>query len=70
MRYVRTFRRGWTERIAGDEHGGVEYALTKADWERCQGRDAGSFRAKRELTGRTNEVRSSFASRSTGLVSN
>ena len=32
--YVRTFHQEWPERIEGDEHGDVEYALTRADWER------------------------------------
>ena len=31
---VRTFHQEWPYRIPGDEHGDVEYALTKADWER------------------------------------
>jgi RimJ/RimL family protein N-acetyltransferase len=34
LMYVRTFRQEWPDRIEGDEHGDVEYALTKADWER------------------------------------
>jgi RimJ/RimL family protein N-acetyltransferase len=34
LRYVRTFHQEWPERIEGDEHGDVEYALTKAGWER------------------------------------
>jgi len=33
---VRTFHQEWPERIEGDEHGDVEYALRKADWERRQ----------------------------------
>ena len=32
--YVRTFHQEWPYRIEGDEHGDVEYALTKADWKR------------------------------------
>ncbi len=32
LRYVRTFHQQWPDRIEGDEHGDVEYALTKADW--------------------------------------
>ena len=32
LTYVRTFHQEWPERIEGDEHGDVEYALTKADW--------------------------------------
>ena len=31
---VRTFHQEWPDRIPGDEHGDVEYALTRADWER------------------------------------
>ncbi len=34
LTHVRTFHQEWPERIEGDEHGDVEYALTKADWER------------------------------------
>src|SRR3954462_2507498 len=33
---VRTFHQEWPDRIPGDEHGDVEYALTRADWERQQ----------------------------------
>jgi RimJ/RimL family protein N-acetyltransferase len=33
LRYVRTLHLDWPERIPGDEHGEVEYALTKAEWE-------------------------------------
>jgi RimJ/RimL family protein N-acetyltransferase len=36
LTYVRTFHQEWPERIEGDEHGDVEYALTKSDWERRQ----------------------------------
>ena len=36
LKYVRTFHQQWPDRIEGDEHGDVEYALTKADWERRQ----------------------------------
>ena len=34
LTYVRTLHQQWPERIEGDEHGDVEYALTRADWER------------------------------------
>ncbi len=34
LRCVRTFHQEWPWRIEGEEHGDVEYALTKADWER------------------------------------
>lgn len=33
LRYIRTFHQDWPEPIPGDEHGEVEYALTKAEWE-------------------------------------
>jgi RimJ/RimL family protein N-acetyltransferase len=33
LRYVRTFHQDWPYRIPGDEHGDVEYALTRAEWE-------------------------------------
>ena len=36
LTYVRTFHQEWPERIEGEEHGDVEYALTKAEWERRQ----------------------------------
>jgi RimJ/RimL family protein N-acetyltransferase len=34
MRRVRTFHGEWPERIPGDEHGDVEYAITREEWER------------------------------------
>lgn len=37
LRFVRTFQQDWPERIPGDEHGEVEYALTKAQWETTAG---------------------------------
>ena len=33
LRYVRTFHADWPDKIPGDEHGDVEYALTLAEWE-------------------------------------
>ena len=33
LRYVRTFHADWHEKIPGDEHGDVEYALTREEWE-------------------------------------
>ncbi|MGW4940032.1 GNAT family N-acetyltransferase [Actinoplanes sp. NPDC004185] len=33
LRYIRTFHQDWPERIPGDEHGDVEYALTRAEWQ-------------------------------------
>lgn len=32
LRHVRTFFGDWPERVPGDEHGDVEYALTRAEW--------------------------------------
>jgi hypothetical protein len=32
MRLVRLFHGEWPERIPGDEHGDVEYAITREDW--------------------------------------
>jgi RimJ/RimL family protein N-acetyltransferase len=40
LKYVRTFHQEWPEHIEGDEHGDVEYALTKTDWGR-QGKERG-----------------------------
>ena len=34
LRLVRTFHQPWPDPIEGDEHGDVEYALSRADWER------------------------------------
>ncbi|CAA9442579.1 MAG: Acetyltransferase, GNAT family [uncultured Rubrobacteraceae bacterium] len=34
LAYVRTFHQPWPYPIEGSEHGDVEYALRKADWER------------------------------------
>jgi RimJ/RimL family protein N-acetyltransferase len=33
LRLVRTFHQPWPDRIEGDEHGDVEYALTRTEWE-------------------------------------
>ena len=33
MREIRTFHADWPVRIPGDEHGDVEYAITRAEWE-------------------------------------
>ena len=34
LRLVRAFHQEWPESIPGDEHGDVEYALTRDEWER------------------------------------
>ncbi len=33
LRHVRTYHADWPVRIAGDEHGDVEYAIERAEWE-------------------------------------
>jgi RimJ/RimL family protein N-acetyltransferase len=33
LNFVRTFYQQWPEMIAGSEHGDVEYALSRAEWE-------------------------------------
>lgn len=38
MRLVRAFHQEWPQRIEGDEHGDVEYAITRAEWEEQQRR--------------------------------
>lgn len=43
---VRTFHQEWPDPIEGTEHGEVEYALDKADWERWEA--AGRERAPRD----------------------
>jgi RimJ/RimL family protein N-acetyltransferase len=35
LTYLRTFHLDWPETIDGGEHGDVEYALDRADWERA-----------------------------------
>ena len=44
LRYIRTFHGDWPFTIPGDEHGDVEYAITRAEWEedRLERRSAGS----------------------------
>ena len=38
LRHVRTFHQEWPDPIEGDEHGDVEYALTREEWEEQQNR--------------------------------
>ena len=33
LRFVRAFHQEWPDRIEGEEHGDVEYALTRTEWE-------------------------------------
>jgi hypothetical protein len=37
MRRVRQFQQEWPYRIEGEEHGDVEYALTRDEWEAQRG---------------------------------
>jgi RimJ/RimL family protein N-acetyltransferase len=39
LRYVRTFHAEWPVRIPGDEHGDVEYALDRGEWEQDRAGD-------------------------------
>lgn len=36
MRAARTFHQDWPDHIPGDEHGDVEYAITREEWEQQQ----------------------------------
>ena len=36
LELVRTFHQDWPDKIDGDEHGDVEYALTRAQWEHAR----------------------------------
>ena len=38
LRLVRTFFAEWPDRIPGDEHGDVEYAITREEWLAAQSR--------------------------------
>ena len=40
LEYVRTFHADWPVSIPGDEHGDVEYAITRAEWEEDRRRGA------------------------------
>lgn len=41
LRETRTFHQDWPHPIPGDEHGDVEYAVTREEWERAQAVAAG-----------------------------
>ena len=36
LRHVRTFHQEWPDEIEGSEHGDVEYALTREQWEQLR----------------------------------
>ena len=38
LHFVRTVHHNWPVRIPGDEHGDVEYALDRAEWESAAAR--------------------------------
>jgi RimJ/RimL family protein N-acetyltransferase len=40
LRFARTFHRPWPDPIPGDEHGDVEYALIRAEWEQQEAENA------------------------------
>jgi RimJ/RimL family protein N-acetyltransferase len=40
LRFVRKFHQPWPYPIEGEEHGDVEYALTRAEWEEKRAEDA------------------------------
>src|SRR5205823_5899186 len=40
LRYVRTLHEVWPEYIEGEEHGAVEYALTRDEWQRQEAASA------------------------------
>ncbi len=46
LRFIRTFHADWPVRIPGDEHGDVEYALTRREWERQVARHDGAGTAQ------------------------
>ena len=35
LKFVRTFHQPWPDYIEGQEHGGVEYALLRSEWEQA-----------------------------------
>lgn len=42
LRFIREFATTWPEHIPGDEHGDVEYAITREEWEADRRQSAGS----------------------------
>jgi RimJ/RimL family protein N-acetyltransferase len=41
LRFARTFHAEWPVRIPGDEHGDVEYALDRDEWEQDRAGSSG-----------------------------
>jgi len=46
LRHVRTFHEPWPDRIEGEEHGDVEYAITRDEWLAALDTPAGRFRVQ------------------------
>jgi RimJ/RimL family protein N-acetyltransferase len=40
LKFVRVFHQPWPDRIEGEEHGDVEYALLRSEWERARAEGA------------------------------
>lgn len=59
---VRTFHADWPHPIPGDEHGDVEYALTREEWERQNAGDSGYRSAGEALPPHTTTATRSPAS--------
>ncbi len=53
---VRTYHMTWPEIIDGSEHGDVEYALRKADWERQEAAERGQSASIHDPLGNTRET--------------
>ena len=47
LRFVRNFVMPWPDRIEGEEHGDVEYAITREEWEQDRAAGAGGLTAAR-----------------------
>ena len=47
LRFVRNFVMPWPDRIEGEEHGDVEYAITREEWEQDRAAGAGGQTAGR-----------------------
>jgi hypothetical protein len=56
---ARTFHQPWPYVIDGDEHGDVEYALSKAGWEHQEATGHGGVRSRLVLTNLTRATPSS-----------
>lgn len=48
LRFVRVFHQPWPDHIEGEEHGDVEYALLRSEWERTRAEGAAARTAATE----------------------